>query len=259
MAMAQSGSEQGRSERGASRAAKRRPARRRVAPPRLSGRSAYSLFVSAMKVLLPAVAVGLVLLIAIWPQIERTGGFRLDAIETFGGAPVPEEATMVNPRYEGIDENRRPFMITADIARQIDPGEQETIDMQQPAADLFDDVGKWLAITADHGVYERGQEVLLLDGNVNIFHDDGYELQTDQAVVDLAADLATSSLPTFGQGSFGTITSEGLRVEERGDRVFFTGRAHLVLYPTDEGAQTAPDAGTDIGPEGEVGSQESAP
>ncbi|WP_162906497.1 LPS export ABC transporter periplasmic protein LptC [Algihabitans albus] len=242
--MAQSSSEQA-----GSKPVEGRSRRRRVAPPRLSGRSAYSIFVNAMKLLLPTVAVGLVLLIAIWPQIERTGGFRLDAIETFGDTPVPEEATMINPRYEGIDENRRPFMITADVARQLDPGEEETIDMRQPAADLFDDVGKWLAITADHGVYERGQEVLLLDGNVNIFHDDGYELQTDQAVVDLAADLATSSMPTFGQGSFGTITSEGLRVEERGARVFFTGRAHMVLYPSDQDPEAGTDTGTNPAPQ----------
>ncbi|WP_375594215.1 LPS export ABC transporter periplasmic protein LptC [Algihabitans albus] len=208
-----------------------------TAPPRLSGRSAYSVFVSTMKVLLPAVAVGLVLLIAIWPQIETSSGFRLDAVEHLSDAPIPEEATMINPRYEGIDENRRPFMITADVARQLQPNDRETIDMQSPAADLFDDAGKWLAITADNGVYRRDQEVLLLDGNVNIFHDDGYELQTEQAVVDLATDLATSSTPTFGQGSFGTITSEGLRVEERGARVFFTGRAHMVLYPTEEPAE----------------------
>ena len=230
MTMAQSSPEQP----GVMAAERPQRKQRGTAPPRLSGRSAYSLFVSAMKVVLPAVAVGLVLLIAIWPQIEKSGGFRLDAVDSLTDTPIPEEATMINPRYEGIDENRRPFMITADIARQLQPNDRETIDMQSPAADLFDDAGKWLAITADNGVYQRDQEVLLLDGNVNIFHDDGYELQTEQAVVDLATDLATSSTPTFGQGSFGTITSEGLRVEERGARVFFTGRAHMVLYPTDE-------------------------
>lgn len=208
-------------------------------PPRLSGRSAYSLFVSAMKILLPAVALGLVLLIVIWPQVEKSGGFRLDVVESIGRAPVPEEATMINPRYEGIDENRRPFMITADTARQTEPGEEEAIDMDRPAADLFDTGGDWVAITADSGVYDRASEVLLLDGNVNVFHDGGYELKTEQAVVDLKNDLATSSTPTFGQGSFGTIRSQGLRIEQRGAHIFFTGKAHMVIYPETSGAGPA--------------------
>ena len=38
-------------------------------PPRLSGRNGYSLFVTSMKLLLPALATGLVLLVVAWPQI----------------------------------------------------------------------------------------------------------------------------------------------------------------------------------------------
>ncbi len=240
MTMAQSSPEQIRSGPGA--AAPLEGGRFR--PPRLSGRSAYSLFVNAMKVLLPALAVGLLLLIVIWPQVEKTGGFRLDTMDSLTDTPVPEEATMVNPRYEGIDKNRRPFMVTADLARQLEPGDGETIDMDQPAADLFDDEGNWLAITADHGIYERSQDVLLLDGNVNVFHDEGYELQTEQAVVDLAADTATSSTATYGQGTFGTITSQGLRVEDRGARVLFTGKAHMVIYPDETEGETGGETGT---------------
>jgi lipopolysaccharide export system protein LptC len=220
-----------------------RGASRRLRPPRLSGRSAYSIFVNALKVLLPAVALGLVLLIVIWPQLDDGAGFRLDLVERLISAPVPEEATMINPRYEGVDEKRRPFMITADLARQLDPGRDETIEMEQPAADLFDDAGDWVAITADHGIYRQAADILLLDGNVNIFHDGGYELMTEQAVVDLAADLATSSTPTRGQGSFGTIVSEGLRVEERGARVYFTGKAHMVLYPEQDTGESAGQVG----------------
>src|SRR3546814_7980322 len=41
----------------------------RTPPPRLSGRNSYSLFVTSMKVVLPALAAGLVLLVVAWPQI----------------------------------------------------------------------------------------------------------------------------------------------------------------------------------------------
>jgi lipopolysaccharide export system protein LptC len=110
--------------------------------------------------------------------------------------------------------------------------------MENPAADLFDGNGRWVAITADHGVYRPDQEVLLLDGNVNVYQEEGYELITTQAVVDLVTDVATSSAPTRGQATFGTVTSQGMRIEQRGARVYFTGKAHMTIYP-DEAEPTA--------------------
>jgi lipopolysaccharide export system protein LptC len=220
-------------------------------PPRLSGRSAYSVFVGAMKVFLPAVAVGLIVMIAIWPQLEESSTLRLDFVERLVEAPKADESLMIAPRYQGIDENRQPFMVTADQARQVDPDGDELVEMENPAADLFDGDGRWVAITADHGVYQPQQEVLLLDGNVNVYQEEGYELITAQAVVDLVTDVATSSTPTRGQATFGTVRSEGMRIEERGARVYFTGKAHMTIYPDETGSATqtsASGSGTQAAP-----------
>ena len=42
-------------------------------PPRLSGRNRYSIVVGFLKVLLPALAVALILLVVVWPELSRDG------------------------------------------------------------------------------------------------------------------------------------------------------------------------------------------
>ncbi len=76
----------------------------------------YSRFVHMMKYLLPAVAMLLVALVAVWPHLKtKDTGFRigipgLKARET--GDP-----SMVNARYVGSDKNNQLFSITAAPSR----------------------------------------------------------------------------------------------------------------------------------------------
>ena len=41
--------------------------------------------------------------------------------------------------------------------------------------------------------------------------------------------MAEGAHPVRGQGNFGTIQAEGFRVLDRGARIFFLGRSHLVI------------------------------
>ena len=86
-------------------------------PPRLSGRNNYSLFVSSMKLLLPALAAGLVLLVIAWPQIMpdvSRSGLNWQKV----ARDHAKTLNMLNARYSGVDENNQPFNIAADLATQ---------------------------------------------------------------------------------------------------------------------------------------------
>ena len=71
--------------------------------------------------------------------------------------------------------------------------------------------------------------MLDLAGSVNLFHDKGFELRTESARVRLDAGMAEGAQPVEGQGSIGTVQAEGFRVLDRGARVFFLGRSHMVI------------------------------
>jgi len=204
--------------RDAAAGAGRRPAR---------PNTGYSRFVSLMKFLLPAVAAGLLLLVVAWPRLQA-GLDRLRLALTRLDLSEARDLRMVNARFSGIDKQHRPYVLTADVARQM-PDRNDLMALEGPKGDITLQSGAWLAITSFTGVYLPQGQLLDLFGDVKLFHDRGYELTTDTAHVDMTAGTAEGNDPVQGQGVFGEVTSEGFRLLERGQTIIFTGKAKLHL------------------------------
>ena len=192
----------------------------------------YSRFVGLMKLVLPAVAGVLILMIIVWPQFEeKPDGFRLRpatvSLESAGGQKL------VNARYTGTDRRDNPFTITAKALAQRNK-DDEDISLHGPTADIFLDAGSWVAVTAPVGNYSRKARKLKLTGGVDLFHDDGYQFQTEVATVDLADGIASSDQPVRGHGPFGKLRSSGFRILDGGERIEFKGRSQLQLHPAAE-------------------------
>lgn len=182
-----------------------------------------------MKILLPSVAVAMVGLVVVWPRImapdERFHlGYSSLTMETV------ESLSMINARYFGTDADDRPFTVTADTATESGSG-HHGMDLQSPKADLTLKDGSWVVIGSDTGHYEHDKNLLDLIGDVNLFHDGGYELHTATASIDLKAGMASGDDPVQGHGPFGELQSEGFRLYDKGERILFTGKAKLVLEP----------------------------
>lgn len=194
-------------------------------PQRALGRSRQ---VAYLKLTLPAAALLIVTLILAWPQIGRD-----DNRVRFGhghiGADEADTLRMLNARYVGVDNQDRPYVVTAKTATRESAHAART-DLQAPKADLTTSGGAWIAATAQTGVYHNASRLLDLAGDVSLFHDGGSEFHTAHAHVDLNAGAAAGDDPVDGQGPSGTIAAEGFRLYDRGAVIIFTGRAHLVLY-----------------------------
>ena len=54
-------------------------------------------------------------------------------------------------------------------------------------------------------------------------------MHTESARVRLKEGMAEGAQPVQGQGSIGTVQAEGFRVLDRGARIFFLGRSHMVI------------------------------
>lgn len=197
-------------------------------PPRLSLRDRYSIFVGLMKILLPALAAAIVLLVVAWPQLNIETGFHLGLSDL--SLEDAERLTMLNARFDGSDDKNQPYRLTADLATQR-PGNEDMIDLEHPEGDMTLASGTWLALTARSGQYNRDREILYLTGDVSLFHDGGFELRSESARIDLKRGTASGDRPVEGQGSAGLISGQGFQVLDRGDRIIFAGRSRLVLFP----------------------------
>ncbi len=194
----------------------------------------YSNFVGFMKFVLPAVAFLLVTLVMLWPQIKQTKKDVTRSIMSSLSVEDIENLQIVRPRYTGVDAGDRPFMLTADLARQ-ETAKADLVTLTAPKADITLEDGAWLAMTAKAGAYYQKAKILHLTGEVSLFHDDGYTVQTGEARIDFNTGNAEGDLPVIGEGPLGTLRSEGFRVYDKGARMMFIGRTRLVIYIDDEG------------------------
>lgn len=201
------------------------PSRIRRAPS--SGQLARRrVLVRVIKWLLPALAVGLLALIVLWPELER-GEERSRVAFRRTVQPRTEALRVIAPRYQGVDALGRAYTVTADAAEQ--PGAAPVLDLVEPRADIALADGGWVFVQAARGHYDRPDSRLDLAGEVTLFHDNGSTLVTPAAVVRLDAGSASGDAPVAAQGPFGTLVAEGFRLTERGAVVVFTGRARTVL------------------------------
>jgi lipopolysaccharide export system protein LptC len=202
--------------------------RGRRGPPFGNQRS-YSRFVSLTKRVLPAAAVGMLVLIAVWPRLEgllQTIRFPLPKLDL----SEARDLHMVAARYTGIDRDNRPFVITAEVARQR-PKLDDVISLEKPKGDLTTTSGNWLELSADTGLYQPQPQLLDLQGSVILYQDRGTEFHSESAHVDMAASTAEGDAAVTGQGPFGNVKAEGFRILERGDTIIFKGKTQLEILP----------------------------
>ncbi|MFB9969275.1 LPS export ABC transporter periplasmic protein LptC [Pseudoroseomonas cervicalis] len=182
--------------------------------------------VAMAKWLLPVGALGLLAAIALWPEFDRAEERGRLAFRRV--AQTSAEALRLSAaRYQGVDEQNRPYTVTAATALQ--QTQDAPIELDQPRADMVMGNGAWVLLEARQGEYRRDASKLDLNGDVTLWHDDGSMLRTEMARIDIAAGGATGDRPVAAQGPFGTLVSQGFRLENRGQVVVFTGQARALL------------------------------
>lgn len=195
--------------------------------------------VTLLKILLPLTAMSLIAVVILWAQLPKGEiGFRV------GFSSVqPEDARnlrMVKARYAGRSESKQPYLLTAESALQDHPG-ADLIHLTEPKGDITMKSGAWVALNAPAGQYFQDNQELDLWGGVSLFHDSGLEFNSPTAHIDLEASTAKGDDPVVGKGPSADITSEGFRILDEGDRVIFTGKAHLTLYRNSDKQASPPE------------------
>jgi lipopolysaccharide export system protein LptC len=140
------------------------------------------------------------------------------------------QVTVEDVKYDGKDDKGRPFSITAASASHVD-GDDRHISLKKPLADITMSSGAYVALTANDGVLDRDADIVTLNGDVTLFHDNGLSFQTDSATINLKDKTAEGSDVVEGQNGDGELISQGFRVLDDGDTIEFTGKAYMKIYP----------------------------
>lgn len=182
--------------------------------------------IGRVKLALPLLAAVILALIVAWPQFRKSSEDRFQLGFSGLSSGKVQNLSMVNARYHGVDRHNRPFAVSADVATEDQPGSGLMV-LDQPKADFNTPGGASIYMEARRGFYQQKTQILELQGEVNLFHDEGYELHTEKARLDLKAGTAEGALPVVGQGPTGRINGQGFTVLEKGGQILVTGQSVL--------------------------------
>lgn len=198
------------------------------APRRLSalGRG-YSVFVKVLKFTLPLAALVIigVLIARLSEDPQQKNLSSLSSKEK----TAPGQIELIQAKYEGVDDQGRPYTVTADKAARV-MNAPDAVVFENPLADITLRDKTWVAVKAKSGYFDRTAETLSLKGEVSVFHDSGYELFLQELTINLKEKTAATSLPVRAQGPLGTIAAGSMTVKNQGDLIVFGGPVMLTVF-----------------------------
>ncbi len=181
-----------------------------------------------MRIVLPVIAVGIIALVFSWNSFQNPNIEPVSADEGTESQSIGKNE-LLNPRFESMDQKNQPYMITAERALQ-GGSEEDLILLDKPLADIALENGRWLAAQSTQAAFRQDSQRLLMKGDVQLFHDDGYTLRTEELDVAVQNSLARTDAAVQISGPAGTIDALGMEFNSAQDHLTFKGPAKLVLF-----------------------------
>lgn len=185
----------------------------------------YSQMVRSMRLVLPVVIFAIVVVLVIWTQ-DDAAITAVSPAQTEGKNLTRNE--LVKPKFQALDDQNQPYSITADHALQ-NKEDASKIMLTAPQAHIDLKSGRTVNLTAQTGEYDQKSGRLKLNGAVKLTQDEGYELETPQADIDLTRKTVVSHETVTGSGPKGDISAQGLEADSTQGQIIFKGPAKLIL------------------------------
>jgi lipopolysaccharide export system protein LptC len=187
----------------------------------------HSHFVRFSKVTLSIlIVVVLVFMVAVPLIVKRGSNMRL----AFASIEQKEDSqpAMIKPRFQGVDSKNQPYIITAAMAVQQS---ESVVWLEKVTADLTTENKEWLALVAEEGVYDMSEGVLLLQGDVQLYHDGGYEMRTERVRINTHNLSAFGDSPVTIKSNTGDLRADNFSIVEHGERLLFNHHVKMLLHP----------------------------
>ena len=187
--------------------------------------SRHDRLVRLLKFGLPALVVGLFLLLAIAPFGKKGDvSFLLDKNKA---DKAQERMRVEQARYTGADDKGQGFEIVANQAIQQSSAVR-VVDINGMSAKVGLDQGP-VSIAADRGRYDLDRQSVSVPGAVKVRDQNGYHLDTSNVNVDLKAKSLSSGGPVSGTMKLGEFSANHLSADLGSRTVTLSGGARLKI------------------------------
>ncbi len=180
----------------------------------------------------------LVLWLVFWPSLEKTFFDYGEGVEEKKFYEKVKKSTIqskevIKPRFVSEDDKKRPYVVTAKKGINQD-NDLIKLDTVAASMEVSDETGDRLSITSKTGDVTPGKEgVADLEGQVTVSHNQDYTLFTDKAHVDFEKGEIQTNEPVEGQGIYGHLQAEGLRLNSHEKTLELKGKTKIRLQSSE--------------------------
>ena len=186
----------------------------------------YSVFIKSLKYILVFFSI-LILILVIYNNnpIERQkvyNDFSYDEIDFQSFKQV-----LHKPTFIGIDKKNQPFKVMANKATRLKL-EPNIFNLEKPTGEINSGKDKFF-LSGDKGIFNKNDDQLKVKGNVKFNDGENMTFTTSEMYFDFKAEVLSGNKRVNGKKNNSVIVSEGFKIFNNGEQIFFTGKTKLKL------------------------------
>ena len=139
-----------------------------------------------------------------------------------------EEQIVIEPKFIGLDKNKKPFTIRAEKAKKTKSNEN-LYRLEMPSGEIKDNSGNTIFLKSSKGEFNQNSQEIFLFKNVELTREDGLLFETEEAMIDLKTNDIFGKKNVSGKNKEGKIFSSGFSITEEGNKIFFKGKTNLLI------------------------------
>ena len=184
----------------------------------------YSFYINALKKVLFIISFLLIVLMFLNKTVQKfTEITSKDDFNTDQG-----EQIVIEPKFIGLDKNKKPFTIRAEKAKRTRTNEN-LYKLEMPSGEIKDSSGDMIFLKSSEGEFDRMNQKIFLYKNVELSREDGLFFETEEAMIDLKTNNIFGKTEVSGRDKKGKIFSNGFSITEEGNKILFKGKTNLLI------------------------------
>ena len=186
----------------------------------------YSVFIKSLKYVLLLFSVSILILVFYnnnYIEKEKVySDFSYNEIDFQAARQV-----LRKPTFIGIDKKNQPFKVMANKATRL-KNEPNIFNLEKPTGEINTGKEKFF-LSGDIGVFYKNVEQLEVKGNVKFNNGDAMTFTTSEMYFDFKKEILSGNKRVNGKKNNSVIVSEGFKILNNGEQIFFTGKTKLKL------------------------------
>ena len=186
----------------------------------------YSVFIKSLKYILVFFSI-LILILVIYNNnpIERQKVYNDFSYEEIDFQSFKQ--VLHRPTFIGIYNKNQPFKVMAKKAIRLKQ-EPNIFNLEQPTGEINSGKEKFF-LSGDKGIFYKNVDQLKVKGNVKFNDGDNMIFTTSEMYFDFKKEVLSGNKKVNGKKNNSVIVSEGFKIFNNGEQIFFTGKTKLKL------------------------------